>query len=120
MFSKTYTLPAIAIAAAISFGPSAHGIKDPDKVVGPEKCLECHKSEGKAWQKTLHFLTFQEMHKRDKAKQIADKMGVKRIKNEATCMQCHYTSDASGEAVAGISCESCHGAAKGWVKVHND
>src|SRR3989338_4568942 len=120
MVIRAWKLAATAAIAGFSFEQAAHAIKDPEKVVGPEKCLECHKSESKAWQKTHHFLTFQEMHKRDKAKQIADKMGVKRIKGESTCMQCHYTADASGDAVAGISCESCHGAAKGWVKVHND
>ena len=48
-------------------------------------------------------------------------MGVKRIKSEPTCAQCHYTKKAGKKRpIAGISCESCHGAAKDWVKIHND
>ena len=38
-------------------------------------------------------------------------------------MKCHYTvKEHAGafEAVAGVSCESCHGAAQGWVSLHND
>ncbi len=110
----------LLLGFAVPGSESSHAIEHPENVVGPEKCLECHKSEGKAWQKTHHFSTFNEMHKSKDAKAIADKMDVKQIKKEATCLQCHYTADSGGEAVAGISCESCHGAAKSWIKVHND
>lgn len=89
-------------------------------IVGPQSCLECHESEGKAWQKSHHFETFKELHKRKEAKAIAEKMGVKNIKKEVTCAQCHYTGQKVGDPIAGISCESCHGAAKNWIKVHND
>src|SRR5688572_18414198 len=54
------------------------------KMVGPQACMECHESEGKAWQKTHHFNTFKELHKRKEAKEISEKMGIKRIKKEET------------------------------------
>jgi hypothetical protein len=50
-------------------------------------------------------------------------MGIDSFKENSACMKCHYTvkKHAGGfEAVAGVSCESCHGAAQGWVSVHND
>jgi len=119
LFQSKSVLKILAGLVVVSSGV-AQAIEHPENVVGPEKCLECHKSEGKTWQKTHHFNTFNEMHKSKDAKAIADKMGVKQIKKEATCLQCHYTADSGGEAVAGISCESCHGAAKSWIKVHND
>lgn len=110
----------LIIVGLMEMSVPADAIDNPQKVVGPERCIMCHKMEGTGWQKTHHFLTFEEMHKRPEAKAIAEKMGVKRIKSEATCMKCHYTQNAEGEAIAGISCESCHGAAKDWIKIHND
>jgi len=96
---------------------------DPAKVEGPLACGECHKSEVEAWKTTHHFDTFNRMHREPKAKEIADKLGLRRIKSEAVCLNCHYTSkvaDDKPEVIAGISCESCHGAAQSWIKVHND
>src|SRR4051812_7961763 len=34
-------------------------------------------------------------------------------------MRCHYTVGPTRKAVAGVSCESCHGAARDWLNVHN-
>ena len=68
----THTLKLIAALALGAFVASpAHAVKHPEDLIGPEKCLECHKSEAKAWQKTHHFNTFIEMHKSAKAKEIA-------------------------------------------------
>jgi hypothetical protein len=38
------------------------------------------------------------------------------------CLNCHFTVQLKNnqeEPVAGISCESCHGAGKDWIKVHS-
>lgn len=96
---------------------------DHSKIMGADECGECHKDEVKVWRETKHYKTFNELARRDKAKEIADKMGVKRIKNDSECMNCHFTNKMeSGELtpVSGISCESCHTPAKDWIKVHND
>ena len=56
------------------------------------------------------------------ANEIAEKMGVRRIKSESLCLNCHFTvqqKDNKEEPVAGISCESCHSAGKDWIKVHS-
>ncbi len=107
------TLPTGKLAAAV----------DPAKVLGPEACGNCHKSEFSAWQQTHHFKTFEDLHRRPSALAISEKMGVKRIKSEGACVACHYTSQGATEAslkpIAGISCELCHGAGKDWVKLHN-
>jgi hypothetical protein len=102
---------------------SAPASPDPASVKGPEACGECHKNEVQAWQLTPHYTTFNEMHRRPEARAIADKMGVSRIKSDSLCLNCHYTSkitDGQSQVIAGVSCESCHGAAKGWIDVHND
>jgi hypothetical protein len=97
---------------------------DPEKVVGSDACLKCHENEGNAWHGTHHFKTYKELHKRKEAKEIAKKLTIKRIKTSKECMSCHYTVQQLPEkppvAISGISCESCHGAAKDWIDIHQD
>jgi hypothetical protein len=104
------------------FGLAADGAvaSDPAKTLGPNVCVECHKQEGTTWQTTHHFKTFREMPRNPKGKEIAEKMGVKRINSDSMCLGCHYTVDNKGKPAAGISCESCHGAGQDWVKIHSE
>jgi hypothetical protein len=95
---------------------------DPNLIVGPNECAECHKKETSIWQNTHHFTTFKDLPQSDDARKIADNMGVKRLKAESLCTNCHFTMQADGgkeKAIAGNSCESCHGPAKEWYKVHS-
>lgn len=95
---------------------------DSAKVAGPNACAECHKQEAEAWKGTHHFKTFRELARNPEGKKIAERMGVRRIKSESLCVNCHYTvqrKENKDEAVSGISCESCHGAAKDWIKIHS-
>ena len=106
------------------FGFAAKGgvATDSAKIVGPNACAECHKQEVEAWKGTHHFETFREMPRNTEAKEIAEKMGVRRIKSESLCLNCHFTVQQKNnkeEPVAGISCESCHGAGQDWIKVHS-
>jgi hypothetical protein len=103
------------------FGFAADGAvaADPALTVGPNACSECHKEEAAAWQETHHFKTFRDMPRNPKGKEIAEKMGVKRITSAGLCLNCHYTVDNKEKAVAGISCESCHSGGQDWIKVHS-
>jgi hypothetical protein len=106
------------------FGFAAKGgvATDTAKIVGPNACAECHKEEVEAWKGTHHFKTFREMPRNTEANEIAEKMGVRRVKSESLCLNCHFTVQQKNdkeEPVAGISCESCHGAGKDWIKVHS-
>jgi len=95
---------------------------DPAKIVGPNACAECHKQEAEAWKGSHHFKTFSEMPRRKEANEIAEKMGVQRIRSESLCLTCHYTvqqKENKKQAIAGISCESCHSPAEDWIKVHS-
>jgi len=108
----------------IIFGLGAGGsvASDPAKIVGPNACAECHKQEAAAWKETHHFKTFREMPRRKEANEIAKRMGVQRIRSESLCLSCHYTVQQKGsnkQPIAGISCESCHGAGEDWIKVHS-
>jgi hypothetical protein len=106
------------------FGFAADGAvaSGPEKIVGPNACAECHKEEVEAWKGTHHFKTFREMPRNAEADEIAERMGVRRIKSESLCLNCHFTVQQKNdkkEPVAGISCESCHSAGKDWIKVHS-
>lgn len=95
---------------------------DPAKTVGANACAECHKKETEAWKTSHHFKTFREMPRSKKANEIADRMGMRRIKSESLCVNCHFTlqkKEGRDELVSGISCESCHGAGQDWIKVHS-
>jgi hypothetical protein len=106
------------------FGLAADGAvaSDSAKTVGPNACAECHKQEVEAWKGTHHFKTFREMPRRTSGNEISEKMGVRRIKSESLCLNCHFTVQQKNnkeEPVAGISCESCHSAGQDWIKVHS-
>jgi len=93
-----------------------------ERIVGGVACAECHEQSFELWKETHHSTTFREMPRDPRAREIADKLGIQRIKTDALCLSCHYTSMASDtgkvKPISGISCESCHGAAKDWMAVH--
>jgi hypothetical protein len=115
---------------------------DPLNVLGNAACIKCHASEHAVWAATPHSRTFDELHRRPEASAIAKKLGVASVKHGERCVGCHYTqkpvndgstgdlqtyvsAPSSGgnlefEAIAGISCESCHGAARGWLETHHN
>ncbi len=110
-------------AVCLASGKPAFSQADPVKIVGPNACAECHKEEALVWKKTHHFTTFKKMPRSKEARQIADKMGIKRVKSKSLCLNCHFTSqqpDAQRrpKPIAGISCESCHSHGREWEKLH--
>ena len=96
---------------------------DPSKVQGPDACGECHKNSLNSWKETHHATSFKSLPRSDKGREIAKKMGLKRIKAGSDCLTCHFTSavvEDKTSAIAGTSCESCHGAGTDWVDIHSD
>ena len=97
---------------------------DPVKVQGPEVCADCHEYNVDAWRETHHFKTFKDLPSRPEAREIADKMGIKRIKKGSDCTSCHFTAaeDDAGvvKTIGGITCESCHGAGDQYTDIHSD
>lgn len=98
---------------------------DHANVMGPDKCAECHKAEAAVWKGSHHFSTFTEMPRRKEAREIADKLGIHRIKTEELCTSCHFTTQSTAakptpQTIAGISCESCHTPAGDWMKRHGE
>ena len=119
------TVPVAALAFAANVSPaSAQVERDPAQIVGPGECTECHEDTGKIWQHTTHHATFREMPRKKKAIKMAREMGERRIKKASICTDCHFTmqeqDDGDVEAIAGISCESCHGAGKDYLEIHSN
>ena len=96
---------------------------DPAKVMTSESCANCHGSEVQIWRQTPHFKTFNELSRNPRAQEICAKMGLSSVKRSNVCIDCHFTLkeiDGRNKAVSGVSCESCHGASRDWVALHND
>ena len=118
---------ALVLIASLACWPTcAHGQNDrcdPNKVMSSEACAKCHINETRIWKQTPHYRTFEELGRRDEAKQICFKLGLRSVKRSDVCIDCHFTAQPSNgrfKPVSGVSCESCHGAAKDWITVHND
>ncbi|MCY4510824.1 MAG: multiheme c-type cytochrome, partial [Acidobacteria bacterium] len=99
-----------------------------ERVLLPERCGECHAAELEVWEGTAHADGFDTLHRGERAKEIYRSLGLRLIKrgtDEATpaCLSCHYTPvlrRGQLRAGAGVTCESCHGAARDWIAVHNN
>ena len=101
---------------------------DPEKIVLSDRdtrvpCGECHTLEYDVWQETPHATGFDTMHRSKQAQGILERMDYRLSKRESLCLRCHYTATVKRDearAIAGVSCESCHGAARDWLDLHND
>ena len=113
----------LALSVTAAGGAAAQDLRlDPAKVVGPDACGECHKSSVDSWKVSHHSVTFKELPRAKLAKKIVKAMGLKRIKSGSDCLTCHFTTAVVGskqKPIGGITCESCHGAGKDWIKVHS-
>ena len=116
-------ITAAAWAALLVTVSPAGAVPRPDKVGGPESCAECHIQEIEAWKQSVHFKTFNELHRRPETAAMLERLGLGRIKHEPQCMECHYLNRQTEnilEPTSGISCESCHGAGQDWAQTHGD
>lgn len=96
---------------------------DPTKVLTTETCVRCHGNEVSQWQKTPHATTFETLARNPRAAEITSRLGLSSVKRNDICLNCHFTvqdQDGKLKPIAGVSCESCHGASKDWLNVHND
>ncbi len=115
---------ALYFSGGMTFAASDASQGDVSKIMGPDECGECHKSEVQAWRGSHHFKTFKALVRKKEAKEIAGKMGIKRMKKDSACLSCHFTLGLNKKGkvkpISGISCESCHSPSKEWLKVHGD
>ncbi len=97
------------------------------KVVLPARCGECHNAEFETWKRTNHATGFDTLHRSARSREISDNLGLRLTRRSSggatpVCLSCHYTPTLRRgqlRAGAGVSCESCHGPAKGWISIHS-
>lgn len=96
--------------------------------VGAKKCSLCHKKpeEGNQygiWMDSKHAKAY-EVLGTQAAKDAAAKLGIADPQTSGKCLKCHSTAYWFGETKVsediaveeGVSCESCHGAGKDYMK----
>ncbi|MEN0109254.1 MAG: cytochrome c family protein [Planctomycetota bacterium] len=113
----------VASSAGAQAPPVAGGDAwDPARVMGADSCRKCHDAEIEQWRRTPHHRTIDELHRKPEAKAIVDRLGLRSVKRNDTCVRCHYTrkEDDRGRVRidSGVSCESCHGPSRDWIESH--
>ena len=107
-----------------------HAVEAKPKYVGVAKCASCHKSNYLAWKTSSHAKAFNLLKpgKRKKAKLRAELDPEKDYTTDKKCVKCHVTGyrkkggfkdiEATPQ-MAGVSCESCHGAGSKYAVLHD-
>jgi hypothetical protein len=85
-------------------------------------CKKCHENEFNVWAQTKHAKSWETLHKSANLKAIVAAVGGDaNPRRNTTCTQCHYTKVAAAATASfSVTCESCHGPASDWLKIHND
>ena len=127
--------PTLAFALALALHARPAAAQQPFKYVGPSECVNCHDHESeRQWYEKQEI---PEILKRFPAKrenaghinalkqletprstEYARAIGLRdKYDANGACVRCHATV-FQGDANAGVSCESCHGPASGYLKPH--
>ncbi|MEW5863695.1 MAG: cytochrome c family protein [Pseudomonadota bacterium] len=115
----------VGAMVAVALGGAATAATAQPYNEGYRKCAKCHEAEVEVWQKTKHSQSFNEVHKKEKAKAILAAVGgPSSMRANPACVLCHYTETKSSPTAkpavtSGPSCESCHGPSSAWRDVHN-
>ncbi|MBF0623974.1 MAG: cytochrome C554 [Magnetococcales bacterium] len=124
--SKVF-LAIVLLLVAVGSGPVlAEPVPmDPAAVMGPNACgKDCHKKEMAIWMKSKHQVSGRALLTDKKAQEIVDKLGeTGGMKSSRLCQTCHFTvqqAEQKLQLAAGVSCESCHGPSRDWIKTHGD
>lgn len=104
----------------------AAGIASADnKYIGVKKCMACHKVPSMGglaytvWEKSAHAKAF-DVLKTKAADETAKKKGLTKPAAESPeCLKCHVTGQGTAVKEEGVTCEACHGAASGYLTLHN-
>ena len=96
--------------------------------VGVNKCALCHKKveqgeQFKIWQESKHAMAYETLWTPE-AREQAAKLGINDPQTSGKCLKCHSTAYWFSEIKVteeipveeGISCESCHGPGKDYMK----
>ncbi len=95
------------------------------KIVNINSCGQCHIQEQKTLELTRHWMTWDDRYKSPKAKRILKNLDLTMgMRFNNVCYNCHFTAAETTyheiKPMAGISCQTCHGAAEDWIHVHHN
>jgi RecJ-like exonuclease len=99
--SKKATLACLLAALLLTCASVGLGALETADYVGADRCRQCHPTAYAAWAGSLHARAQQALQ----GKQAGD----------ARCTQCHGEAE---RRVAGVQCESCHGAGRHYAQRH--
>jgi hypothetical protein len=124
-----------AFAMLALLGASKASAQQKFQAVGPNECLNCHDHDDeRAWYEKKEIPEVQKLFP-DKGANAGHINSLKQLETpksndfakaigladkydlNGACVKCHATVFA-GDANAGVSCESCHGPASGYLKPH--
>ncbi len=128
----------VAVSGSTAVAAAALG-GDEAAFVGSKKCKKCHSKQNKAWGKTKHAKAL-DLLKPGEAKEAKEKYKLDPAKDyttDAACLACHtvghgkdggYTTPPADDkkaarkakALAGVGCESCHGAGGAFMALHEE
>ena len=96
---------------------------------GVAKCALCHKApkignQYQVWRDSAHARAYETLGKPE-ARELGAKLGIKDPQKSGKCLRCHATAYFFGEEKVtdaipveeGISCETCHGPGKDYMKI---
>lgn len=115
----------VAAEKAVEKKAAEHGY------LGAAACKMCHKSEAKGaqypkWEASRHAHAYKSLLT-DESQEICKKLGIKEAPEKADkCLKCHVTGHGVKPELLGkkytveegVGCESCHGPAADWKKIH--
>jgi len=103
------------------------------RVLGFQRCVDCHELPAEAWQRSSHSRRSLAMLSTNlRAQRYAHRLGISpsEITRDSRCTNCHgtrqQTHDGTVRVDHGVSCESCHGPAgaslvsDGWLELHSE
>ena len=121
----------VIIAASLTLGALAWSFfpvfseKMKYTYMGAKECKVCHAADAignqyKIWEASPHAKAYRNL-RTEKAKTIAESVGVKVPYNDQACLKCHTTGGGQDPKLAeeGVGCEACHGPASGYGDITN-
>jgi len=120
--------PVAALVLLVLLLPLSRPLRAQYTFLGPSGCVNCHDHERQTTQwrkaepqalKRSHYKSLDSLEDKQagawaRAAGLADAYDAK-----GSCVRCHATV-YKGEPNAGVSCESCHGAASGYNAIHQE
>lgn len=94
---------------------------DTGDFLGPNACGGCHTNIAVSWAGTRHAKSLKTLQGHPAARRMTRDLSLNDPTRAKICVDCHVTAigaDVVRQPTAGVSCESCHGAASAWLQIH--